>query len=445
MNSGDSIAAIATPPGRGGVGIVRISGPLSSKVARIMTGRQLSPRHAYFGPFLDQDSRVIDEGLAIYFQSPQSYTGEDVLELQGHGGPVVLDMILRRVLELGCRIAKPGEFTERAFLNDKIDLAQAEAVSDLIESGSVHAAKAALLSLQGVLSDKIHHLRRQLVDVRVYIESALDFAEEEIDFLSDLELQQRLQDLQRSFKEIESQAKQGRLLKEGMRVVIAGKPNVGKSSLLNALTGNDSAIVTDVPGTTRDILSEQIHIDGMPLHVIDTAGLRESEDPVEKEGMRRAHAQIKAADRVLLVLDSDKDPVHRPLWVDAQIPVVFVINKIDLSHNEASFRQLEQGVCIGLSAKTGLGISLLKSHLKDTMGFESDTEGTFIARRRHLDALRRAKQCVDRGLDQLRTAGAGELCAEEMRYAQEAINEITGEFSSHDLLGEIFERFCIGK
>ena len=445
MYGGETIAAVATPPGQGGVGIVRVSGPASKAVAEQLTSEQLIPRHAHYCAFKDSHGHTIDKGIALYFNGPYSYTGEDVLELQGHGGPVVLDLLLRRVLELGCRVARPGEFTERAFLNDKMDLAQAEAVSDLIESGSESAAKAAILSLNGAFSEKIHELQQQLIDLRVYVESALDFAEEEIDFLVSDELAARLQRVKSAFAHITSRARQGRLLKEGMRVVIAGEPNVGKSSLLNALTGSDSAIVTDIPGTTRDILQEQIHIDGMPLHIIDTAGLRDSDDPVEQEGIRRAHDQIAQADRVL-VMSVDGEPVsEKPLWLDSDIPVDFVCNKIDLRHNRPRIAEGDNGYRIHLSAKTGVGVEMLKTHLKGCMGFESGTEGTFIARRRHLHALSRTESHVDNAVSHLQRGGAGELCAEELRYAQDCLNEITGEFTSDDLLGEIFSRFCIGK
>lgn len=445
MDTGDSIAAIATPPGRGGVGIVRISGPLSLQIAKKISGIDPSPRHAYFCDFRNDSAEVIDQGLCIFFKGPHSYTGEDVLELQGHGGPVVLDIVLRRVLELGCRVARPGEFTERAFLNEKLDLAQAEAVSDLIESGSEHAARAAVLSLQGEFSEQINDLLVQLIEFRVYVESALDFAEEEIDFLKSDELEQRSRNLKNTFSVINNKAQQGRLLKEGMRVVIAGEPNVGKSSLLNALSGSDTAIVTDIPGTTRDILTEQIHLDGMPLHIVDTAGLRESTDPVEIEGIKRAHEQIQKADRVIVVSTADSKESIRPDWVSSETPVDFVINKIDLNNKSPYTETTEHGVRIHLSAKLGSGLNLLKEHLKASMGFDSSTEGTFIARRRHLDALIRAESAVDHAVDHLVKHSAGELCAEELRYAQDAINEITGEFTSDDLLGEIFSSFCIGK
>ncbi len=441
----ETIAAIATPPGRGGIGIIRVSGPESFSIACNITLIDPIARHAHFCVFHNDNGNPIDKGLAIFFKAPNSYTGEDVLELQGHGGPIVLDLILKRVVELGCRIARPGEFTERAFLNDKMDLTQAEAVSDLIESGSTQAAQAALQSLQGVFSEKINNLLTQLIELRVYIESALDFVEEEIDFLDSDEIHQRIKKLIENFNNIERQAKQGRLLKEGMRVVIAGEPNVGKSSLLNSLTGNDSAIVTSIPGTTRDVLSEQIHIDGMPLHIIDTAGIRDSDDPIELEGIKRAYKQIANADRVIVLSTADDKKTHRPSWVMEKTPVDFVFNKIDLGSINAKKIQVEESVCIYLSAKTGDGVPLLKAHLKSSMGFDLHTEGNFTARRRHLDALRRTRAYVDKASEHLLTTGSGELAAEELRYAQNALNEITGEFTSDDLIGEIFSSFCIGK
>ncbi|MDO6459255.1 tRNA uridine-5-carboxymethylaminomethyl(34) synthesis GTPase MnmE [Granulosicoccaceae sp. 1_MG-2023] len=444
MSVGDTIAAIATPPGRGGVGIVRISGARSQEIARAITGDLPRPRYAHFCPFLDGQGGVLDEGLALYFAGPHSYTGEDVLELQGHGGPVVLDLLLKRALELGCRAARPGEFTERAFLNDKLDLAQAEAVADLIESGSEQAARAAVRSLQGEFSCGIQTLQAQLIELRVYVESALDFTDEDIDFLASDELQTRTRELTAGFRRIFAAARQGSILRDGMKVVIAGEPNVGKSSLLNALTGSDSAIVTDIPGTTRDVLSEQIHIDGMPLHIIDTAGLRESDDPVEQEGIRRAYQQIADADRILMV-QASKAPAARPAWAAEQQPVDYVFNKIDLSGDGPAIEQTEEGARIFLSAKTGAGLDLLREHLKKSMGFDSGTEGTFIARRRHLDALTRADEHVALALAHLNNDGAGELCAEELRYAQENLSEITGEFDHEDLLDRIFSSFCIGK
>ena len=445
MSSADTIAAIATAPGRGGVGIVRISGPKSRHIARILTGDVPRPRFAHFCDFRDDKGTVLDQGLALFFRGPHSYTGEDVLELQGHGGPIVLDLILKAVLACGVRPARPGEFTERAFLNDKIDLAQAEAVADLIESGSEEAARAAVRSLQGAFSVEINDLLAQLIELRVYVESALDFTDEDIDFLGTPELGNRIDQVMDKFASIFSAARQGSILREGMKVVIAGEPNVGKSSLLNALTGTDKAIVTDIPGTTRDVLSEQIHIDGMPLHVIDTAGLRESDDLVEQEGIRRAYAEIAEADRILMVSAADNPELARPAWAGTNQPVDFVLNKIDLASEEPRLESGINGSRIFLSAKSGAGMSLLRDHLKSAIGFSAGTEGTFIARRRHLDALERASEHVRTAVAHLTHSGAGELCAEELRYAQDCLSTITGEFDHEDLLDRIFTSFCIGK
>lgn len=445
MSVGDTIAAIATAPGRGGVGIVRVSGPDSANIARAIIGAVPRTRYAYFCDFRDASGHVLDQGIALYFQGPHSYTGEDVLELQGHGGPVVLDLILNTVLQQGARAARPGEFTERAFLNDKLDLAQAEAVADLIESGSEEAARAAVRSLRGAFSLEIQELLALLIDLRVYVESALDFTDEDIDFLATDELRERIAQLTDKFSAIFSAARQGAILREGMKVVIAGEPNVGKSSLLNALTGSDSAIVTEIPGTTRDVLTEQIHIDGMPLHIIDTAGLRESDDPVEQEGIRRAYAQIREADRILMVSHAAAPVFARPDWAAENQPVDFVLNKIDITVQPAEVQESESGSRIYLSAKTGDGLQLLRDHLKSAMGFTAGTEGTFIARRRHLTALEQASDHVRRAVDHLAGSGAGELCAEELRYAQDNLSTITGEFDHEDLLDRIFTSFCIGK
>ncbi|MGB1581937.1 MAG: tRNA uridine-5-carboxymethylaminomethyl(34) synthesis GTPase MnmE, partial [Nevskiales bacterium] len=372
-----------------------------------------------------------------------------VLELQGHGGPVVMDMLLARVCELGARLARPGEFSERAFLNDKLDLAQAEAIADLIEAGTASAARAALHSLDGAFSDRIQALVEQLIELRVYVEAAIDFPEEEIDFLADGVVLKRLQALQAQLAEVQTAARQGSLLREGMTLVLAGEPNVGKSSLLNALAGRDAAIVTDIPGTTRDVLRERLAIDGLPLHVIDTAGLRESDDPVEAEGIRRARAELERADMALLLFDdraADSDSqADLRASLPPNLPITLVHNKCDLSQSPAGKAETEQGVLLRISAKTGAGLDVLREHLKASMGF-ADTEGSgFLARRRHLDALRRASAALEAGHQQLVEQRAGELLAEELRAAQEDLSAITGEFSSEDLLGEIFSSFCIGK
>lgn len=444
----DTIAAIATAPGRGGVGIVRVSGPKSFGIADKILGKLPAIRKAEYLTFKDADSQVIDTGIALLFQNPNSFTGEDVLELQAHGGPVVLDMILKRVLELGARPARAGEFTEQAFLNDKMDLAQAEAVADLIEAESAEAAKAAVRSLQGEFSNTIHDLVNNLIELRLYVEASLDFPEEEIDFLSDGKVEAKLAQIEVSLADVFKSARQGCLLREGMTLVIAGRPNAGKSSLLNQLAGRESAIVTNIPGTTRDVLREHIQIDGLPLHVIDTAGLRESDDPIEQEGVRRAWYEIEQADRILLLVDdTHRDDDH--LEIENQLPkhigVTRVFNKIDNSGRKAELVETESEIDITLSAKTGVGMDILKTHLKKCMGYEQSNEGRFMARRRHIDALENADLHLQSARYNLIELKAGELLAEELRYAQEQLNEITGEFTSDDLLGKIFSSFCIGK
>jgi len=449
LSNSDTIAALATAPGRGGIGVVRVSGSKVSEIAQILLGQLPSPRLASYLPFLESDGSHIDQGLALRFVAPHSYTGEDVLELQGHGGPVVMDMLLKRILSLGVRVARPGEFTERAFLNGKMDLAQAEAVSDLIESGSEQAARAALSSMQGAFSLLVQALLERLIHLRIYVEAALDFPEEEIDFLADATVYQQLAELKQAVQEVQQSARQGQLLKEGMSVVIVGRPNVGKSSLLNRLAGHEAAIVTEIAGTTRDVLREQIHLDGLPLHVIDTAGLRETEDLVEREGIRRARAEIEKADRIL-VLSDDKIGLSAEVEqllasLPEQIPRDRIHNKIDLSGRQPEIKSGEVGTEIWLSAKADRGIELLREHLKACMGYSQTNEGRFTARRRHLDALRLAQEHINSAERVLREQGAGELAAEELLLAQRYLNEITGEFGSDDLLGRIFSSFCIGK
>ncbi len=444
----DTIAALATPPGRGGVGIIRVSGPMVVDITRSVLGHIPKPRYADYSPFYDKDGSVLDQGIALYFPAPHSFTGEEVLELQAHGGPVVMDMLLQRVIELGARIARPGEFSERAFLNDKLDLVQAEAIADLIESSSVQAARNALRSLQGEFSTKVKSLAERLVNLRIYVESAIDFPEEEIDFLSDGKILQLLEEVIASLRSLMRSAEQGRLLREGMKVVIAGQPNAGKSSLLNRLAGRETAIVTDIPGTTRDVLKEQITIAGVPLHIIDTAGLRDSDDPVEMLGIARAREEIKQADCVLLVIDDREDDVFAKqniidIGFAENIPLITVRNKIDLTGKRAALNKGDMEIL--LSAKNGDGIDLLCQHLLDVMGYQQNSEGMFMARRRHLDALNRVSECLQRGKTELLEFKAGELLAEELLLAQNALNEITGEFTSDDLLGEIFSSFCIGK
>ena len=446
MLDGDTIAAIATPPGNGGVGIIRISGPAAPGIAENLTGKILpKPRYAQFSNFLDADGYVIDSGLLLYFAAPASFTGEQVLELQGHGGSVVLDMLLRRVLELGARLANPGEFSQRAFLNNKIDLAQAEAIADLISSGTEQAVRSAQQSMQGVFSEQINELIDELIELRVFIEAAIDFVDEEIDFLGDGVVGGRIQRLQAKLAEICKTAQQGRLLHDGMTVVLAGKPNAGKSSLLNALAGHDAAIVTDIAGTTRDVLRERIQLDGMPLHVIDTAGLHDSDNPVEQEGIRRARQEIAKADQILLLIDStDTDSASLDDSLPANIAITKVFNKIDLVGGQARAAQTPQGTEIHLSIKHRLGLDLLRQHLKQSMGFTESADNVFVARTRHIQALQQAAQAVDSAAEQLRHQ-AHELVAEELRQAQTSLSAITGEFTSDDLLGEIFSSFCIGK
>ena len=453
MNT-DTIVAQATPPGRGGVGILRVSGPKAQDVAKAVLGILPKPRYAHYLPFLASDGTTLDEGIALFFPNPHSFTGEDVLELQGHGGPVILDLLLKRILDIpSVRIARPGEFSERAFLNDKLDLAQAEAIADLIDASSEQAAKSALSSLQGVFSKKINTLVEALIHLRIFTEAAIDFPEEEIDFLSDGKIAAELEQVIQRLNEVRQEAKQGSLLREGMKVVIAGRPNAGKSSLLNALAGRDAAIVTDIAGTTRDVLREHIHIDGMPLHIIDTAGLREASDEVERIGIERAWQEIDQADRVLFMVDSTTTNETNPekLWPEfierlpKNMPVTVIRNKADLTGEPLGYSE-QNGYClIQLSARTGEGITLLRDHLKQVMGFTSSTEGGFLARRRHLQALEKAAEHLNNGQYQLNTFHAGELLAEELRLAQEALSEITGEFTSDDLLGRIFSSFCIGK
>jgi tRNA modification GTPase len=451
--SQDTIAAQATAPGRGGVGIIRVSGPKAEQIAQAVIGSVPKARYAQYGPFLDEQGVELDEGIALYFPGPHSFTGEDVLELQGHGGPVVMDFLLRRVQELGCRLANPGEFSERAFLNDKLDLAQAEAIADLIDSSSQQAAKCAMRSLQGEFSKRINALVEGLTQLRIYVEAAIDFPEEEIDFLADGIVLHRLEAIMGNLAAVKTEAKQGSIIREGMNVVIAGRPNAGKSSLLNALAGKEAAIVTDIAGTTRDVLREHIHIDGMPLHIIDTAGLRDAPDEVERIGISRAWQEIQAADRVLLMVDSTQTAADDPhqIWpefvdqLNSDAKITIIRNKADLTGEQIGIHLTHPTPLINISAKADLGIDVLREHLKTCMGYQATTEGGFLARRRHLDAIDRAQELLSTGLSQLIHNNAGELLAEDLRQAQQTLGEITGQVSSNDLLGRIFSSFCIGK
>ncbi|MEI6859839.1 MAG: tRNA uridine-5-carboxymethylaminomethyl(34) synthesis GTPase MnmE [Shewanella sp.] len=450
----DTIVAQATAPGRGGVGIIRISGNQASDVAMAMLGHIPKTRYADYCDFKTANGEVIDQGIALFFQGPNSFTGEDVLELQGHGGQIVLDMLIKRVMETkGIRIARPGEFSEQAFINDKLDLTQAEAIADLIDATSEQAAKSALNSLQGEFSTEVHALVEQVTNLRLYVEAAIDFPDEEVDFLSDGKIAGSLNKIITRLDSVKASAKQGSIIREGMKVVIAGRPNAGKSSLLNALAGKESAIVTEIAGTTRDVLREHIHLDGMPLHIIDTAGLRETADAVEIIGIKRAWAEIETADRVLFMLDGTTTDAVDPheIWPDFidrlpnKLGITVVRNKADITGESLETTKNHGHPVFRISAKTGLGIKELKQHLKSLMGYQSNLEGGFIARRRHLEALDLASSHLMLGKEQLEVYLAGELLAEELRITQLALSEITGKFTSDDLLGKIFSSFCIGK
>ena len=446
MPDGDTIAAISTPAGRGGIGIIRISGPAVCGIAEQMLGRLPPPRYAEYALFRDEHGHGLDSGLALFFPAPNSFTGENVLELHGHGGPVVLQMLLERCLACGARAAEAGEFTQRAFQNGKLDLAQAEAVADLIDSCSEQAVRSAQRSLQGEFSTLTRALIERLIDLRCYVEAAIDFPEEEIDFLSDARVTQELEDINAAARDLLASAEQGCLLREGVNLVLVGRPNAGKSSLLNALSQMDRAIVSDIPGTTRDTIEVRIQLDGMPVFVVDTAGLRTVHDKVETEGVRRAYAALGNADHVFFVVD-DAVPggmVDENGLAD-DIAVTYVVNKIDLSGRPPGAFECEQGDAVAVSAKTGQGLPALRQHLKRVAGYRETEGSTFIARGRHLSAIRRALQNIDQGRRHLAQSRAGELLAEELRLAQQDLSEITGEFSSDQLLGRIFSSFCIGK
>ncbi len=446
--AGDIIAAAATPPGRGAVAMIRVSGPgLESLIPPLTGRRRLDPRRAHYVSFLDEESRAIDRGLVVFFPGPHSYTGEDVLELSCHGSPVIVGMLLERLCRLGARPAQAGEFSRRAFVNGKLDLAQAEAVASLIESTSEQAARAAQRSLEGDFSREVHALEASLTSIRVQVEAAIDFSDEDIDILGRHQVLDTLRATVEELERLRARARQGRLLEEGMTVVIAGAPNAGKSSLLNALARREAAIVTGIAGTTRDLLRERILIDGMPLHVIDTAGLREGGDVVEREGMRRAREAMRQADRVLLVEDGCRPPqtAGELLGLPESVPVTRIVNKIDLRGGVPRMEASGEIPEIHLSARTGAGLDLLRAHLKRVMGFEAEAEDVLSARRRHLDALARARDHLQAALLELEHDQALELVAENLRLAHRFLGEITGEVSSDDLLGKIFSEFCIGK
>ncbi|NMG32022.1 tRNA uridine-5-carboxymethylaminomethyl(34) synthesis GTPase MnmE [Aromatoleum evansii] len=442
----DTIAAVATAPGRGGIGVIRVSGAALVPMARALTGKTPEPRTAGFARFLDGEGRAIDEGLLLYFPAPNSFTGEDVLELQGHGGPVVMQMLLARCVELGARLAEPGEFSRRAFLNGKMDLTQAEAVADLIEASTVAAARSALRSLSGAFSDEMHRITDALIDLRMLVEATLDFPEEEVEFLEKARALERLVGIRSQLVDVLDRARQGALLRTGMNVVLVGRPNVGKSSLLNCLAGEERAIVTEIAGTTRDALRETIAIEGIPIHVIDTAGLRETEDPVEKIGVERTWREIGRADVILRMVDARSGEGEPDEAIDAALPAgverITVHNKIDLCGMAPERREAEGRVAVYLSAQRGEGVDLLRAELLRVAGWHAHGEDVVLARERHLAALRAALGHVEAA--QLQSA-ALELFAEELRQAQERIGEITGEFTADDLLGVIFSRFCIGK
>jgi tRNA modification GTPase len=457
----DPIVAIATAPGRGGIGVVRISFGRAGEAAahslmRALTGQLLTPRHASYVGFLDESGNPLDRGIALYFPAPHSYTGEHVLELQGHGGPIVLQLVLQRCVDAGkafaLRLAEPGEFTRRAFLNDKLDLAQAEAVADLIEASTEAAARSAGRSLEGAFSRDIHALVEDVITLRMLVEATLDFPEEEIDFLEAADARGKLSRIRERLAAVLSEARQGALLREGLSVVLAGQPNVGKSSLLNALAGAELAIVTPIAGTTRDKVSQTIQVEGIPLHVIDTAGLRETEDEVERIGIERTWGEIGRADVVLHLLDAREGVTPGDEAISARfpprVPVVRVLNKADLAGVGASVKEIDGASVreVLLSAKTGDGIALLRDELLKIAGWQAGSESVYLARERHLIALRAAREHLGLAADHAdQNAQALDLFAEELRLGQDALSSITGEFTSDDLLGVIFSRFCIGK
>lgn len=459
----DTIAAIATPPGRGGIGVIRVSGQLAPQIASAILGKVPQHRVAIYSDFFDHNQQVIDRGIALYFRAPHSFTGEEILELHGHGGPKVLDLLLHRVLGLGARVARPGEFSERAFLNNKIDLVQAEAIADLINAASAQAAQNAMRSLHGDFSRLISELASAVMALRCQIEAMLDFSDENLELLSPAAVSRALEELVQRSRAISKTAAQGLLLREGMKVAIAGKPNVGKSTLMNRLCGEEYAIVSATPGTTRDLLRAEIAVDGMPVHLMDTAGLRAGGDSIEREGMRRAQLAIRDADRILLVVDSDATEIFsnadtgsgamQELLASAAGKITVICNKIDLVNETARLGECQQVVgnvrqrlpILYISAKTGTGIELLRKHLQHLAGYGGDgAEGLFVARRRHLDALKQATEQLLAALP-IVAAQAWELVAENLRLAHVALGTITGQTTSADLLAKIFADFCVGK
>lgn len=451
MANTDIIAAIATPPGRGGIGVVRISGPNLQSIAHAILGYIPKQRYASLSKFRDENGLVIDQGIALYFPAPHSYTGEDVLELQGHGGQAIMNLLLSCCLAAGARLAQPGEFTLRAFLNNKLDLAQAESVADIIDASTSEAARCAMRSLQGEFSTAIRTLVQAVTDLRMLVEATLDFPEEETDFLQHADVHSKLESIRTQLECVLTSARQGSLLREGMCVVLVGQPNVGKSSLMNRLTGEEVAIVTEIPGTTRDAVHQAINLEGVPLHLIDTAGLRETTDTVEKIGIARTRAAIEKADLALLLIDSCTGAVPED-WVildsfPAGLPVIRVFNKIDILNEAPRIKTVDGGSEIYLSAKTGAGIELLRQRLQEIIGWQppSAGEGLFMARHRHLQALAEAQGRLEEAAGVTEDESQRELLAEELRLAQLSLSSITGEFSADALLGEIFSRFCVGK
>lgn len=453
MSAGDTIVARATAPGRAGVAVVRVSGPGTRGIVSAVAGTLPAPRLAVLRDFSDDAGEPLDTGLVLFFPGPASFTGEDVAEFHGHGGTIVTDLLVRRICELGARPARPGEFSERAFLNDKLDLAQAEAIADLVDSGSAQAARAAVRSLRGAFSGAVHALVEKITTLRMHVEAAIDFPEEEIDFLDDAALAARLADTRAAFDDLQARAVVGRALNDGLTVVLAGAPNVGKSSLLNALSGDDTAIVTDIAGTTRDLIHATLDVGGLPVTLVDTAGLRDTEDVVEREGVRRSRRAVAEADHVLVMTDAAGDPLEQAEALRGELPEgvdwTLVINKIDRSGDAAGARDVDAGYgtvpAVYLSATRGDGVDALCRRLHEIAGVAGHLEGGFSARRRHLDRIEVARTHFDAAIERLERDRAGELMAEELRLAQQALSEITGAFTSDDLLGRIFASFCIGK